>query len=161
MSPIEILVKGVLNEKKIIDSGISEAIANKIEPIINALIANESIRLSTAAQMLEGILANPNVQFDELEPENAANVAIAYSTALIEQLNKARDAEPDWIEETFEEGSRPDKRTVVRWINKGLIAGMILGKSVFVDPEETAIIVHKKKADNAEPLIAGRFKLKD
>lgn len=39
-----------------------------------------------------------------------------------------------YIEQTFEEGSRPDPRTVKRWIEHGIIKGCKIGRDYFVYP---------------------------
>lgn len=40
-----------------------------------------------------------------------------------------------YIEQTFEEGSRPDPRTVKSWIERGIIRGKKIGRDYFVYPE--------------------------
>lgn len=41
---------------------------------------------------------------------------------------------------TFSEPSRPDRRTVIRWIETDQIYGERRGKSYFVDPNKKVII---------------------
>lgn len=43
-----------------------------------------------------------------------------------------------YIEQTFEEGSRPDPRTVKSWIERGIIRGRKIGRDYFVYPETEA-----------------------
>ena len=42
----------------------------------------------------------------------------------------------NWIVETFAEGSRPDIKTVKRWINSGEIEGKHIGKQLYIVVEK-------------------------
>ena len=41
-----------------------------------------------------------------------------------------------WIKATFEEGSRPSKDTVAKWIRSGEIPGRLLGGSAYIDADQ-------------------------
>jgi hypothetical protein len=41
-----------------------------------------------------------------------------------------------WIKSTFEEGSRPSKDTVAKWIKKGEVPGRLLGGAAYIDADQ-------------------------
>lgn len=43
-----------------------------------------------------------------------------------------------FIDDNFEDGSKPHKSTVYRWIRRGEIAGMRIGDSYYVESEQSA-----------------------
>ena len=92
ISPLQKIIKGALHDSNIIDSGISDTIAGKLDPIIDGLINNQAMRLSTAAQCLEGLLANPHIMDKEFKPEEVCRMAINMADTLAKDLAKADTA---------------------------------------------------------------------
>lgn len=87
-SPIELLVKDVLAEEKVIAPGVAEKLAAKIDPVISGIIDDQATKVSVSAQMLEGILANPNLTTQGKTPEELSRMAMNYSSELIKQIKK-------------------------------------------------------------------------
>ncbi len=52
-------------------------------------------------------------------------------------LIKARQ----WIQETFEEGSRPSINTVKKWHENGEIQGVLLGGTLYIERNEKRAVI--------------------
>lgn len=59
-----------------------------------------------------------------------------------------------WIKETFEDGSRPRKSTVIRWIEQEQVPGRIIDGEPYVDADRFALGGTGKKTISGIDLVA-------